>query len=119
VPLPTDCDDEYWEDVDPAFAFKQPPGKPSKVAFFISLLKLQRILAFAIRTIVSTVSAQIREKGISGAEKSAQYSINKGRLGGPEWQQRTVSELDSAINKWADTIPEHSARVSTFLPGID
>jgi hypothetical protein len=53
VDLPTDCDDEYWETDDPELAFKQPPGKPSKVAFFISLLRQQEILGFALRTIVS------------------------------------------------------------------
>jgi hypothetical protein len=50
--LPTECDDEYWEDPDPEKAFKQPPGKPSKVSFFISYLKLNQILGFALRTIV-------------------------------------------------------------------
>jgi hypothetical protein len=43
----------------------------------------------------------------------AQYSINKSKplLGfvGPEWQQRIVSELDSAVNQWADSIPHHCA----------
>jgi hypothetical protein len=53
VDLPTDCDDEYWETDDPDLAFKQPPGKPSKVAFFISLIRQQEIVAFALRTIVS------------------------------------------------------------------
>jgi hypothetical protein len=54
VDLPTDCDDEYWENDDPNLAFKQPPGKPSKVAFFISLIKQQEILALALRTIVGS-----------------------------------------------------------------
>jgi hypothetical protein len=54
VDLPIDCDDEYWENDDPNLAFKQPPGKPSKVAFFISLIKQQEILALALRTIVSS-----------------------------------------------------------------
>jgi hypothetical protein len=53
VDLPTDCDDEYWENDDPNLAFKQPPGRPSKVAFFISLIRQQEIQAFALRTIVS------------------------------------------------------------------
>ena len=29
----TEVDDEYWTNPDPALAFKQPPGKPSKIAF--------------------------------------------------------------------------------------
>jgi hypothetical protein len=51
--LPCDCDDEYWEAEDPDAAFKQPLGKPSKVAFFITMLKQNEILAFTLRTIVS------------------------------------------------------------------
>ncbi|KAM5543320.1 hypothetical protein V8D89_003194 [Ganoderma adspersum] len=86
----TEVDDEYWENADPELAFKQPEGKPSKVAFANCLMGLKKILAYASRTI---------------------YSINKSKqtLGyvGPEWEQRTVAELDSALNKWIDTVPEH------------
>ncbi|EJF60413.1 hypothetical protein DICSQDRAFT_137505 [Dichomitus squalens LYAD-421 SS1] len=88
--LMTEVDDEYWLNPDAALAFKQPEGKPSKIAFANCIIRLQRILAYASRTI---------------------YSINKSKqtLGyvGPEWEQRTVAELDSALNKWLDTVPEH------------
>jgi hypothetical protein len=50
--LPTECDDEYWEHPDPQRAFKQPPGKPSTITFFVYLLKLQRIITLAQRTLV-------------------------------------------------------------------
>jgi hypothetical protein len=53
VDMPIECDDEYWENPEPEKAFQQPAGKPSKVSFFISLIKLNQILAFALRTIVS------------------------------------------------------------------
>ncbi|KAK1220725.1 Gypsy retrotransposon integrase-like protein 1 [Marasmius sp. AFHP31] len=86
--LPIECDDEYWEHPDPEQAWHQPHGKPSTVSFFVSLLKLVKILALALRTI---------------------YSISKSRsllgLVGPQWQQRIVTELDSALNKWVDTVP--------------
>jgi hypothetical protein len=40
-----------------------------------------------------------------------QYSINKSKvlLGfiGPRWEQHIVSELDSALNKWIDAVPDH------------
>ena len=40
-----------------------------------------------------------------------QYSINKSKilLGfvGPQWEQHIVAELDSALNKWIDTVPDH------------
>ena len=50
---PTECDDEYWTHPDPAQAFKQPEGKPSRVSAFIHILKLVQILGFSLRTIVS------------------------------------------------------------------
>ncbi|EIN10102.1 hypothetical protein PUNSTDRAFT_102126 [Punctularia strigosozonata HHB-11173 SS5] len=88
--LPADCDDEYWESDDPEKAFKQPEGKPSSVTYFICRIKLNQILAFALRTI---------------------YSINKSKvlLGfvGQQWEQHIVAELDSALNKWIDSVPDH------------
>ncbi|KAH7929532.1 hypothetical protein BV22DRAFT_1116792 [Leucogyrophana mollusca] len=88
--LPVECDDEYWEHPDPEKAFKQPPDKPSIVSFFISFVKLNDILAFALRTI---------------------YSTNKSKvlLGfvGHQWERRVVAQLDSAMNKWLDNIPDH------------
>jgi hypothetical protein len=50
--MPVDCDDEYWEPDDPTQAFKQPPGRPSRIAAFIYSLKLTQILGYALRTIV-------------------------------------------------------------------
>lgn len=88
--LPTECDDEYWVHPDPEQAFKQPAGKPSVMSYFICFLKLNQILAFALRTI---------------------YSINKSKilLGfvGQQWEQHIVAELDSALNKWVDSVPDH------------
>ena len=55
--LPAECDDEYWSPLDPKDAFKQPPGKPSKLSYFIAYLKLSQILAFALRTIVSSTTS--------------------------------------------------------------
>ncbi|ESK85138.1 hypothetical protein Moror_3593 [Moniliophthora roreri MCA 2997] len=88
--MPAECDDEYWEHPDPEMAFKQPPGRPSYVSAFISYLKLMRLLAIALRTI---------------------YCINKSKMvhgfAGPQWEQRIVAELDSALNQWVDSVPEH------------
>lgn len=52
VELPIVCDDEYMEHPDPEQAFKQPAGKPSLIACFVSTLKLMQITTFALRTIV-------------------------------------------------------------------
>ncbi|EIW84588.1 hypothetical protein CONPUDRAFT_163669, partial [Coniophora puteana RWD-64-598 SS2] len=88
--LPVICDDEYWEHQDPEQAFKQPPGKPSYVAYFVTAVKLNQILALALRTI---------------------YSINRSKvmfgLTGHKWGQHAVAELDSALNKWIDSVPDH------------
>lgn len=88
--LPVECDDEYWIVTDTELRFQQPPNKPSKITFFNCFLRLNQILAFALRTI---------------------YSINKSKtlLGfvGQQWEQHIVAELDSALNKWIDSVPEH------------
>ncbi|KIJ13153.1 hypothetical protein PAXINDRAFT_100848 [Paxillus involutus ATCC 200175] len=88
--LPIECDDEYWDHPDPEQAFKQPPDKPSTISFFTNYLKLNHILAFALRTI---------------------YSINKSKvhLGfvGQQWEEHIVAEHDSALNKWIDAVPQH------------
>ncbi|KAF7348956.1 Zn(2)-C6 fungal-type domain-containing protein [Mycena venus] len=91
IELPTECDDEYWEnDEDPALAFRQPPGKPSRVAFFNSYLRLNNILAFVLHLL---------------------YSLNKTKdlfaANDRAWDEHIVAELDSALNKWVDSIPEH------------
>ncbi|KAI0033780.1 fungal-specific transcription factor domain-containing protein, partial [Vararia minispora EC-137] len=88
---PIDCDDEYWTPEDPAKAFKQPPGKPSKVSYFISILRLNRILGMAMRTIFATTN-------------KTNLLLE---LIGPQWVQRVVSAIDSALNEWADSVPEH------------
>ncbi|KAG5732476.1 Transcriptional activator protein acu-15 [Termitomyces sp. T112] len=88
--FPIECDDEYWEHPDPAKRFKQPPNKPSYVTGFVTLLKLNKVLTIILRTI---------------------YSINRSKvmLGfvGKQWEQHIVAELDSALNKWVDSIPDH------------
>ncbi|KAJ3518564.1 hypothetical protein NM688_g9420 [Phlebia brevispora] len=88
--LPIECDDEYWINDDPSLAFKQPEGKPSTVTFFNCALRLMQINVFALRTV---------------------YSINKSKalLGfvGPQWEQFIVAELDSTMNRWIDSVPDH------------
>jgi hypothetical protein len=52
VEFPIECDDEYWETNDPALAFKQPPGIPSKLSYFIHTTRLRQIQMKAIRSLV-------------------------------------------------------------------
>ncbi|KAH9992244.1 fungal-specific transcription factor domain-containing protein [Russula compacta] len=90
VDLPVECDDEYWENDDPALAFKQPPGRPSHVVYFNHLIKINLLHSHALRTI---------------------YSLNKYRLVmGPRekgWEEVTVASLNSALNSWFDSVPDH------------
>ncbi|KAF5328397.1 hypothetical protein D9619_013322 [Psilocybe cf. subviscida] len=90
--LPIDCDDEYWDadHSNPDKRFKQPKDKPSLIASFIMLIKLNEILSLALRTI---------------------YSVNKStsvqKVVGTPSKQSIVAELDSKLNKFADSVPEH------------
>ncbi|KAJ7079406.1 fungal-specific transcription factor domain-containing protein [Mycena belliarum] len=92
VELPIEVDDEYWEspDGDPAQAFVQPPGKPSRIAFFNCFIRLNNILAFTLKML---------------------YSLNKARsllaVRDEAWEEHIVAELDSALNGWVDQIPDH------------
>ncbi|KAK7435216.1 Gypsy retrotransposon integrase-like protein 1, variant 2 [Stygiomarasmius scandens] len=90
--LPIECDDEYWESSDPELAFVQPPGRPSDLVYWTTFLKLLDICSLAQRTIYCTRKSDLWT--IAGMSSS-------------EWTQRTVSELDSMLNNWIDTIPEH------------
>ncbi|KAF7328953.1 Fungal-trans domain-containing protein [Mycena venus] len=82
---PIECDDEYWETADPGTAFKQPPGRPSVVSYFVAYLKLIEIMGMAQKTI---------------------YLVNQ-RSRTDEWTQEAVASLDSALNAWIDLIPAH------------
>ncbi|KAF7325043.1 Fungal-trans domain-containing protein [Mycena kentingensis (nom. inval.)] len=85
VDLPAECDDEYWETEDPEQAFKQPPGRPSLTAGMNAYLRLIEILGMAQESIY-LVDAKNR-------------SI--------EWMREAVANIDSALNDWADKIPDH------------
>ncbi|KAF7351484.1 Zn(2)-C6 fungal-type domain-containing protein [Mycena sanguinolenta] len=91
IQMPTECDDEYCEHEDPAQAFRQPPGAPpSRVAFFNAYLRLSNILAFVLHLLYSSPK-----------------STNLAAAGDRGWDEQIVKELDSALNKWVDGIPEH------------
>ncbi|KAH7925948.1 hypothetical protein BV22DRAFT_398883 [Leucogyrophana mollusca] len=103
---PIECDDEYWPHPNgPAQheSFKQPPDKPSSLAFFTHFLKLNEIIALALRTI---------------------YTTNKSKTllghGGLREMGNVVAKLDSALEKWVDALPDHlrwdpSQRNVTFV----
>ncbi|KAJ6608507.1 fungal-specific transcription factor domain-containing protein [Mycena sp. CBHHK59/15] len=95
VDPPLEVDDEYWEDA--ARPFEQPPGVPSRVAFFNCLLRLNHILGFSLKLL---------------------YSLNKTKVVlaiDDAWEEHIVAELDSVLNRWRDEVPEHP---SVVLPPI-
>ncbi|KAA1476288.1 hypothetical protein DENSPDRAFT_843202 [Dentipellis sp. KUC8613] len=90
VEYPIECDDEYWDHPDPELNFKQPADKPSVMAHFTTFLRLTAIHSYALKTI---------------------YATNKSRVmhgyGGEEWEQHVVADIDSQLNSWLDSMPEH------------
>ena len=78
---PLAVDDEHWDD------FHQPAEVVPKVAAFIHTLKLDHIIGAALRTI---------------------YAINKlpEHRADASGQRAIVVELDSALNSWADAVPD-------------
>ncbi|KAF7305875.1 Zn(2)-C6 fungal-type domain-containing protein [Mycena chlorophos] len=83
--LPTDCDEEYWEHPDPEKRFKQPSGKPSLTSYWNMSLRLYSVLAKAQATL---------------------YSLQRSNLS-VEWSQSTVAALDSELNEWLNSVPDH------------
>ncbi|KAJ2935650.1 hypothetical protein H1R20_g1444, partial [Candolleomyces eurysporus] len=90
VDLPIECDDEYWENADPEKAFKQPPGMPSKVSYFCALLRLLQIHCKSHRAFYS----------VKPTEPPQGYTAE-------EWNRMSLSNLDSALNEWVDSLPDH------------
>ncbi|KAJ7680543.1 fungal-specific transcription factor domain-containing protein [Mycena polygramma] len=90
VELPLEVDDEYWDHPDPEQAFRQPAGKPSLLTYFICHIRLCEILGSTLRRL---------------------YASNKSRalmgLTGSNWEQRAVAELDSAMNEFLGSLPDH------------
>lgn len=71
-------------------AFQQPVGKPSSITAFVCFIRLAEILGFASRTLYATKKSKI----LSGCV-------------GIEWEGRMVAELDSSLNKWKQSLPNH------------
>ncbi|KAJ6613518.1 fungal-specific transcription factor domain-containing protein [Mycena sp. CBHHK59/15] len=90
VDLPVECDDEFWVINNGNLTFKQPLGKPSRIAFFNGYIRLNNILAFSLKVL---------------------YSLNKTKnllaIRDDAWEEHIVAELDSALNSWVDSIPGH------------
>ncbi|KAJ7075883.1 fungal-specific transcription factor domain-containing protein, partial [Mycena belliarum] len=85
VDLPLAVDDEYWEQ-----GSAQPVGTPSLLSYFVCHVRLYEILGDALRRLYPSKKARIRMN-----------------TSNPEWERSAVAELDSAMNDWLDTVPDH------------
>ncbi|KAK1220853.1 Gypsy retrotransposon integrase-like protein 1 [Marasmius sp. AFHP31] len=96
VPLPIECDDEYWP-IDGVVEgshepFKQPSGKPSAMSYWVCLLRLLDIAGFAQRTIYAVRKTDMWTRmGMTRAE----------------WNEKVVKELDDLLASWVDGVPDH------------
>ncbi|KAI5890735.1 uncharacterized protein SCHCODRAFT_058182 [Schizophyllum commune H4-8] len=87
---PVECDDEYWETSDPEVKFAQPEGTVAHTPiYFNTHLKVVDLHSIAFRNLYTTAKSRVQA----------------GRYG-PAWDQRIVSELDSELNNWMDSVPE-------------
>ncbi|KAJ7758388.1 fungal-specific transcription factor domain-containing protein [Mycena metata] len=84
--LPINCNDEYWEH--PVHPFQQPPSVPSQILYFNAILRLNNLLAACLKLLYSL--SKVR----------AVFSMH-------DAEENIVAELDSALNKWRDQVPEH------------
>ncbi|KAK0215540.1 fungal-specific transcription factor domain-containing protein [Armillaria fumosa] len=88
---PIECDDEYWEIApDDQVYFNQPSGRPSRISYFSASIKLSEIMSVAMKTSCSLKKA----RDMSG-------------LTGKGWEQWLVADLDSSLNAWVDSVPDH------------
>lgn len=89
VPLPIDCDDEYWEMENPEQAFRQPAGKPSTVSCFIHFIKLMNLTALTLGSLYKPKLLKVMP------------------IRGAHYDDLFLNALNSALNKWKENIPKH------------
>ncbi|TKY89747.1 hypothetical protein EX895_001532 [Sporisorium graminicola] len=89
VELPVEIDDDYLfntPDSEPLPA--QPQDKPALISGFLCSLRLDEIVGRTLKTVYALHKTKIR------------FGINF-----KDWDERLVSEIDSALNDWLDTVP--------------
>ncbi|KAF7365374.1 Fungal-trans domain-containing protein [Mycena venus] len=85
VEPPLEVDDEYWD-----HGFTQPPNQPSQLSYFVANLRINEIMGDVMRRLYGSKKSKI----LMGWD-------------GPDWEPRTVAELDSAVNNFEGSIPTH------------
>ncbi|KAJ7625970.1 hypothetical protein FB45DRAFT_922749 [Roridomyces roridus] len=84
VPPPLEVDDEYWET-----GFVQPAGKPSALSFFVYFVRLFEILVKALHRLYASKPKKLRMGWTAEDEVDV------------------VAELDSLMNNFLDSLPDH------------
>jgi len=88
--------------------------------YFISMIRLNQILGFAQRTLVRDPDAYSTVPVLKSSRNgSLQYTTRKSRqiLGyvGKRWESHIVSALETALRKWAGSVPPHRTRISVAV----
>lgn len=91
IDYPLECDDEYWSHEDPQKAFKQPSDTPSSMTYFNWYLKLTKIQNRVLCKVYSTQGTK--------------------ELQDPERARKLVTELDSELDRWFNTLPNHRTAI--------
>ncbi|KZV68531.1 hypothetical protein PENSPDRAFT_546674, partial [Peniophora sp. CONT] len=84
--MPICCDDEYLALEHP----EQATTRPSLLSYFVWTLRLSQIQGLALRTVYASTKARVH------------YNFQ-----GEEWMSHTVAHLDSLLNDWANSVPDH------------
>lgn len=89
--LPLEIDDEILFNTPESEPLpKQPSDKPALIGGFLSSLRLDEIVGRTLKTVYALQKTKVR------------FGINS-----KEWDERLVTEIDSALNGWLDTVPPH------------
>ena len=81
-------------------------------------LKLTKISAFAVRTLVGHRGPCPGNSALIVSLPS-QYAVDKSKVAPAgittsEWRERTVAQLNAAMSQWVDSLPDHR----TKLPSV-
>ncbi|SNX81420.1 related to transcriptional activator acu-15 [Melanopsichium pennsylvanicum] len=91
VELPIEIDDDLlFNTPDDQPLPKQPADKPALIYGFLCSLRLDEIVGRTLKTVYALHKTKVRF-GIASKE----------------WDERLVTEIDSALNNWLDTVPSH------------
>uniref|UniRef100_V5F2R6 Zn(2)-C6 fungal-type domain-containing protein n=2 Tax=Kalmanozyma brasiliensis (strain GHG001) TaxID=1365824 RepID=V5F2R6_KALBG len=89
--LPVEIDDEYlFNTPEDQPLPQQPSDTPALISGFLCSLRLDEIVGRTLKTIYALHKTKVRF-GIASKE----------------WDERLVTEIDSALNTWLDTVPAH------------